>query len=178
MTLRFSPPRLLDLTKSNTKRTQQHEACSCSYIVMRCDSQTGAPVEYRGLGAAEHFLKALQEEAYKIKGKLADPQAMRMTREYLRTHNAATTCRICLQDLAGDSARDHCDITGKYRGAAHGACNLKLRLHPKSCRSFYTICTATTLTCISKMEVNVSCIPNNIEKYISSLRQLRFIDSA
>ena len=26
--------------------------------------------------------------------------------------------------------RDHCHITGKYRGAAHNACNLKLRLNP------------------------------------------------
>ena len=31
---------------------------------------------------------------------------------------------------------------------------------------------------ISKVDGRVSCIPNNTEKYISSLRQLRFIDSA
>ena len=27
--------------------------------------------------------------------------------------------------------RDHCHITGKYRGSAHNFCNLKLRLNPE-----------------------------------------------
>ena len=38
----------LDPTKSNTQRTQLHEACSYSYIVVRCDGQTEPPIEYRG----------------------------------------------------------------------------------------------------------------------------------
>ena len=72
---------VLDPTKSNTQRTQHHEACSYSYIVVRCDGQTGAPVQYRGPNAAEHCLESLQEEELEIKGALANPQAMRMTRE-------------------------------------------------------------------------------------------------
>ena len=36
----------LDLTKSNTQSTPHHEACSYSYIVVRCDGQTEPPVEY------------------------------------------------------------------------------------------------------------------------------------
>ena len=35
----------LDPTKSNTQRTQHYEACSYSYIVVRCDGQTEPPVE-------------------------------------------------------------------------------------------------------------------------------------
>ena len=27
--------------------------------------------------------------------------------------------------------RDHCHITGKYRGSAHQECNLKLRVNPE-----------------------------------------------
>ena len=27
--------------------------------------------------------------------------------------------------------RDHCHVTGKCRGSAHQACNLKLRINPK-----------------------------------------------
>ena len=31
-----------------------------------------------------------------------------------------------------DAVRDHCYITGEYIGAEHNACNLKLRIYPKS----------------------------------------------
>ena len=78
----------LDPTKSNTQRTQHHEACSYCYVKVRCDGQTEAPVEYRGPDAAEHFLRALQEEERGIKGKLANPQAMRMTHADWETHRS------------------------------------------------------------------------------------------
>ena len=94
--------------------------------------QTEPPVEYRGPNAAEHFLESLQEEKSKIKGVLADPKAMRMTREDWLAFRTAKTCHVCDKPLESDSVRDHCHITGEYRGAAHNACNLKLRLNPKT----------------------------------------------
>ena len=42
----------------------------------------------------------------------------------------ATGCHACGGDLDNERVRDHCHITGKYRGAAHNACNLKLRIYP------------------------------------------------
>ena len=62
---------------------------------------------------------------------LARPKAMRMTREDWRTYKIATACHGCEKPLEGESVRDHCHITGKYRGAAHQACNLKLRINPQ-----------------------------------------------
>ena len=175
----------LDPTKSNTQRTQHHEACSYCYIKVRCDGQTEAPVKYRGQDAAEHFLRALQEEERGIKGVLANPKTMRMTRADWETHITATTCHVCDGRLNGDSVRDHCHITGKYRGAAHSACNLKLRLNSKTTTIpvvFHNLRgydSHLLMQAISKVEGRVSCIPNNTEKYISfSLGQLRFIDSA
>ncbi|KAK3743261.1 hypothetical protein RRG08_058344 [Elysia crispata] len=106
----------LDPTKSNTQRTQHHEACSYCYVKVRCDGQTEAPVEYRGRGAAEHFLRALQEEERGIQGVLANPKAVRMTREDWESHRTASRCHVCDGLLEGDSVRDHCHITGKYRG--------------------------------------------------------------
>ena len=174
----------LDPSKSNTQRTQHHEARSYSYIVVRYDGQTEPPVEYRGPNAAEHFLESLQEEERKIKGVLADPKAMRMTREDWYAFHTAETCHVCDKPLKGDSVRDHCHITGKYRGAAHNTCNLKLRLNPKTTIvpvAFHNLRgydSHLLMQAISKVEGGISCIPNNTEKYISfSLRQLRFIDS-
>ena len=172
----------LDLTKSNTQRTQHHEACNYSYIMVRCDGQTEPPVEYRGPNAAEHFLESLQEEERKIKGVLADPKAMRMTRGDWLAFRTAETCHVCDKPLEGDSVRDHCHITGEYRGAAHNACNLKLRLNPQTTSIpvvFHNLRgydSHLLMQAISKVEGRVSCIPNNTEKYISFC--LRFIDSA
>ena len=52
------------------------------------------PVEYRGPDAAEHFLRAIQEEERIIKDVLANPEVMRMTPEDILNHDAATACHI------------------------------------------------------------------------------------
>ena len=131
----------LDPSLSNTQRTQLHETCSYCYVVVRCDGETKTPVEYRGPDASEHFLRAIQAEECGIKKVLTNPKVMRMTTEDILNHEAASragACHICEKPLASacaetiDSVRDHCHITGKYRGAAHAACNLKLRLNPRT----------------------------------------------
>ena len=160
-------------TKSNTQRTQHHEACSICYIMVLCDGQTEPPVEYRGPNAAEHFLESLQEEERKIEGVLADPKARRMTQEDWHAFHAAETCHVCDKPLKGDSVRDHCHITGKYRGAARNACNLKLRLNAKTTTILVVFHNLRgydshlLMQAISKVEGRISCIPNNTEKYIS-----------
>ena len=152
------------------------------YIVVQCDGQTEPPVEYQGPSAAEHFLESLQEEEHKIKGVLADPKAMRMTWGNWRAFRTAETCQVCEKPLEGDSVRDHCHITGKFRGAARNTCNLKLRLNPKTTTIpavFHNLRgydSHLLMQAISKVDGRLSCIPNN--RSISSLGQLRFIDSA
>ena len=175
----------LNPTNSNTQKTQHHETCSYCYIVVRCDGHTEPLVEYRGPDAAEHFLQAIQGEERRIKEVLDNPKRMRMTGEDWQAYNAANTCHVCDKTLDGDSVRDHCHITGKYRGAAHNVCNLKLRLNPKTTTVpvvFHNLRgydSHLLMQAISKVEGRVTCIPNNTEKYISfSLGQLRFIDSA
>ena len=179
----------LDPSVSNTQRTQLHETCSYCYVVVRCDGKTNTPVEYRGPNAAEHFLRAIQAEERIIRNELANPKVMRMSPEDVLIHSRAGVCHICEKPLAvggtKDSVRDHCHITGKYRGAAHNACNLKLRLEPwktpipvvfHNLRGYDS---HLLMQAISRVKGRVSCIPNNTEKYISfSLGQLRFIDSA
>ena len=175
----------LNPSVSNTQRTQLHETCSYCYVVVRCDGKTETPVEYRGVDAAKHFLRAIQVEEHKIKDVLANPLKILMTQEDRQNHKAATNCHICEKLLNGDSVRDHCHITRKYRGAAHKVCNLKLRLNPKTTvipvvfHNLRGYDSHLLMQAISRVEGKVTCIPNNTEKYISfSLGQLRFIDSA
>ena len=109
---------------------------------------------------------------------------MRMTREDWQAYNSATVCHVCEKPLAGDSVRDHCYITGQYRGAAHNAYNIKLRLNSKTTpipvvfHNLRGYDSHLLMQAISKVGGKVSCIPNT-ERYISfSVGQLRFIDSA
>ena len=110
----------LDPTKSNTQRTQHHEACSYSYIVVRGDGQTEPPVEYQGLNAAEHFLEALQEEERKIKGMLADPKAIRMMREDWHAFRTTETCHLCDKPLKAATLQEN--IEGQPITPATSSC--------------------------------------------------------
>ena len=75
-----------------------------------------------------------------------------------------------------ESVKEHCHITGKYRGAAHNACNLKLRLYSKKTAIpvvFHNLRgydSHLLMQAISKVEGKITCIPNNTEKYIFLIR--------
>ena len=51
-----------------------------------------------------------------------------MTAQHEEIYNDSQICWICNEELNADKVRDHCHITGKFRGAAHNQCNLKLRI--------------------------------------------------
>ena len=82
-----------------------------------------------------------------------------------------------------DSMKDHCHVTGKYRGAAHNACNLKLRLDPKTpipvvFHNLQRYDGHLLMQGMAQVQEEISCIPNNTEKYIFfSLGNLKFTDS-
>ena len=42
--------------------------------------------------------------------------------------NEAKSCFICEKELGEDRVRDHCHLTGIYRGAAHNSCNLNFKI--------------------------------------------------
>ena len=36
-------------------------------------------------------------------------------------------CRFCEKEILSDKVRDHCHLTGIYRGPAHNTCNLNVK---------------------------------------------------
>ena len=44
------------------------------------------------------------------------------------TYNNAQLCWIRREELNADKVTDHCPITGKFSGASHNQCNLKLKI--------------------------------------------------
>ena len=49
---------------------------------------------------------------------------MIFTEDDEKLFDEATTCHICDKELGEDRVRDHCHITGKFKGAAHNGCNI------------------------------------------------------
>ena len=64
--------------------------------------------------------------------ELRHPEKMVMKHEDWRSFNRAQGYHICdKKKLWNDRVRDHCHITGKFRSAAHNACNLKWCISPE-----------------------------------------------
>ena len=83
-----------------------------------------------------------------------------------------------------DCVKDHCHVTGKYRGATHNSCNFKLQIKPKTDQIpvvFHNLRGYDAhhlMQAMSQLKREVKCIANNMEKYITfSVGGLRFIDS-
>ena len=43
-------------------------------------------------------------------------------------YDNATLCHICNEELSEDRVRDHCHLSGKFRGAAHEVCKIKYKV--------------------------------------------------
>ena len=52
-----------------------------------------------------------------------------MSAEKEKRFEQSNICWICgkLFEISDNKVRDHCHVTGKYRGAAHRSCNINLK---------------------------------------------------
>ena len=78
--------------------------------------------------------------------------------------------------------RDHCHISGKYRGASHWSCNINLKLSKKVPVIFHNLRgydSHLIFKELSKFDVKINLIPNGLEKYMAFTlnKNLVFIDS-
>ena len=87
----------------------------------------------------------------------------------------STLCHICNEGLGKDRVRDHCLLSGKFRGAAHEVCNLKYRIQKFFPVVFHNLSGYDSLLFIKTLgnsKGDISCIPNNEENYISFTKQV------
>ena len=92
----------------------------------------------------------------------------------------SNSCWICdkLFDVGDDKVRDHCHVTGKYRGAAHWSCNIIINI-PVIFHNLKDYDSLLIMKEISKLDVKISVIPNGLEKYMAFTinTNLVYIDS-
>ena len=132
-------PTASSTTDSNTVQTSEHVPCSFAYTVVRSDGQVTSECLYHGEDAMDVFFDWLEQELENIREDLKHIRPLRMTEEEQEAHNNTGKCWICDGPFKpykdGDchglwKVKDHCHITGEYRGAAHSKCNQQLRIDP------------------------------------------------
>ena len=113
---------------SYTQKTHEHQASGFCYIVVSdVEDFNTPPVVRRGENAVENFLECLLVEEKRIRPILEHVVPMELNALDERSFQTATHCHICDEELGSDRVRDHCHLTGKYRGAAHSDCNLNYK---------------------------------------------------
>ena len=75
-----------------------------------------------------------------------------------------------LIDNDDEKVRDHCHVTGKFRGAAHWICNINLQLTKKVAVIFHNLRGYDSYLIfreLYKFDVKIDMIPNRLEKYMA-----------
>ena len=191
--------------KSYTEAYQKHTDCGYGYKVVCCyDDKYSKPIKiYRGEKAVYKFMEAMLEEVKYCKKTMRKcfNKPLKMTKDDLDVFEKATECHICNKQYTSEDIRvkDHCHITGKFRGSAHQECNLKLTLNPDeikipvifhNLRGYDSHFIMQEIGAIVKnhtfknkkgeeKQMNINAIPNNMEKYMAFMlgKHLTFLDS-
>ena len=106
-----------------------------------------------------------------------------MTTENENNYRNSKICWICSQKIIKDKVRDHCHITGKFRGAAHKECNSKLRIPRKLLIIFHNLEGYDGHIIFKKLNnfdnIDIQVIPKSSEKYMNIInnRNIVFLDS-
>ena len=97
-----------------------------------------------------------------------------MTRHDKLVYDNSTNCHICSEELGEDRVRDHCHLSGKFRGAAHEVCN-KYKVPTFFPVVFHNLSSYDNhlfIKTLGNSEGDISCIPNKEENYISCTKQI------
>ena len=191
--------------KSHTEQYQKHTACGYGYKVVCCyDDKFSKSIKiYRGEMAIHKFMNDMLDEVKYCK-KIAKnhfTKPIEMTNEDKESFRLAKECHICkipygANDNFNNIVRDHCHVTGKYRGSAHEFCNLNFQLTDKIPVVFHNLKGYDSHFIMqeignivkersyvdakgNKREMSINVIPCNMEKYMAFMlgRYLLFIDS-
>ena len=191
--------------RSYTEAYQTHEGCGYGYKVVCCydDKYSKYTRIYRGENAVYKFMEKMLEELKYCKTVIKKHfnKPLVMTEVDERNFKTMDWCHICCEKYTDKDVRvrDHCHITGKFRGSAHQECNLKLRIKPENLKIpiiFHNLRgydshfimqrigeIANKLGYTNKkgenQNFNFNAIPNNMEKYMAFMlgNHLTFIDS-
>ena len=120
--------------KSYTKQYQKHIPSGYCYHIQCFDDTLNSqqPVtivkEFNDDDVAQIFIDTLERKNKEIYKKFKFPKSMIMVMHDKLVYDNSTLCHICNEDLGKDKVRNHCHLSGKFRGAAHDGCNLEYKV--------------------------------------------------
>ena len=168
----------IDEMRGKTKLYQRHKMSAFYvYPVLRIGDDSvkihpvGAIGSDEGDDMSRILVEKLTEKAKEVYEKFKDPIKMVFDDDARISYENATVCYACKNGFNGDKVHDQCHFTGRYRGALHSECNLKLKQRP-----FVTPVFAHNMSgydshmfvkLLAETEGGVECIPQNEEKYMS-----------
>ena len=164
-----------DANKSYTKQYQKHDPRGFCYYVKCFDDSIYEQdiVSYSKKSndddVAQIFVNNLEETVKKIYNKFKCIK-MIYRKEDKDNYEKSTHCYVCEDELGDDKVRDHCHFSGRYRGAAHNECNLKLRTPnfiPVILHNLEGYDSHLFIRNLGVTEGDINCIAKNEEKYIS-----------
>ncbi|MFN9115765.1 MAG: hypothetical protein ACK5XN_37405, partial [Bacteroidota bacterium] len=200
--------------EKNTMIYQNHQVnnLGCKFVSQYPEVLDDEYKEFHGENSMKEFLTYVFEMQNKCLGVLSSKNAKpmdKLTKSERFSYNAANNCHICGGGFKPKSksmykVRDHCHMTGKYRGAAHSSCNLafnykffKLPIIFHNLRGYDSHFIFQYIGQFKDMfkpkeelkteeekqeeqrQLNITCIPNTMEKYLAfTIEKCVFLDSA
>ena len=78
----------------------------------------------------EGFCKILKEHVERIMHWTKKKEMIPLTDEEHRSYENQKLCHVCKKMFTkyDKKVKDHCQFTGKYRGAAHNECNMNYKI--------------------------------------------------
>ena len=115
--------------ESYTSKYQKHVACSYGYKLVCIGEKFSKPFKsYLGEDAIYNFISCMIKESKYCSDVMKKHfnEELLMTKEDNEDFENYTKCWICNNDYIDTSVkvRNHCHSTGKFRGSAHGNCNI------------------------------------------------------
>ena len=123
-------------------------------------------VKMQLMNLLKQFLKSIST------AKSNEKKLLIMSEEEEHLLQQSNSCWICekLIDNDDEKVRDHCHVTGKFRGAAHWNCNINFQLTKKVPVIFHNLRgydSHLIFNELDKFDVKIDVIPNGLEKYMA-----------
>ena len=130
-----------------------------------------------GEDIGKKFVKSIEKDLKEVYKILKTVVPIKISEKEEESFKNAVKCYACGLDLEEDRVRDHCQLTGKYRGAARSKCNLRMRTPKFVPVLFHNLEGYDSHLFVKSLGGDVSCIPKTDEKYISFSKYIEINDN-